>query len=77
MCGGLELWIRNWGVQDSYPESQQEDINDRIVHIQQKFKSLFETQLQEIQEVLQSAEGNQAEGMSLRQLLRWGKNGHL
>ena len=57
ICGGLELWIRNRGVQDSYPESQQEDINDRIVHIQQKFKSLFETQLQEIQEVLQSAEG--------------------
>ena len=48
---------RNLEMQDPNSQKQQEDITKRIVQIRQNFESLLESQLQEIQGVLQGAEG--------------------
>ena len=48
---------RNLEMEDPRSQKHQEDVNDRIVQIRQKFESLLENQLQEIQDVLHGAEG--------------------
>ena len=49
--------IRKQGTPAFHLHQQQEDVSERIVDIQQQFKSLLESQLQEIQVALQGIEG--------------------
>ena len=44
-------------MEDPRSRKQQEDVNERIVQIRQKFELLLDNQLQEIQDVLHGAEG--------------------
>ena len=48
---------RNLEMEDPRSRKQQEDVNERIVQIRQKFELLLDNQLQEIQDVLHGAEG--------------------
>ena len=65
-----ETWNGHWNLEMQDPRSQkhQEDVNERIVEICQKFESLLENQLQGIQYVLHGAEGGQVKGISLGHL---------
>ena len=48
---------RNLEMEDPRSRKQQEDVNERVVQIRQKFELLLDNQLQEIQDVLHGAEG--------------------
>ena len=55
-------------MQGPNSQKQQKDANEKIVQIRHKLESLLESQLQEIQALLQEAEGARSKGYSLGNL---------